>query len=294
MLPQAMQAVNDAEGDHIPGNMPFVVDAHVHLFPDELFHSIWQWFDTHAWPIRYRLTSARILDFLFERGVGHVVALTYAHRPGIAEKLNDYMCAMCAKYSHVTGLATVFPGEPDAERILVSAFRKGLQGVKLHAHVQCFDLTGKAMQTVYRVCQDHGKPLVIHAGREPKSPAYACDPYVICGADKIDRVLSTYPDLKVCVPHLGFDELSQYERMIQKYDTLWLDTAMVTADFFPGHRLPDLTSWRMDRILYGTDFPNLPYAWDHELRKINSLGLPAHQLAMLMGGNAAALFSIDY
>ena len=44
--------LNDIEGDTVPPNLPYLVDAHVHLFPDELFKAVWQWFDQFGWPIR--------------------------------------------------------------------------------------------------------------------------------------------------------------------------------------------------------------------------------------------------
>ncbi len=44
--------------------------------------------------------------------------------------------------------------------------------------------------------------------------------------------------------------------------------------------------------MYGSDFPNLPYAWDRELRQIARCALPDDALAALLGGNAAALFGL--
>jgi len=44
------------------------------------------------------------------------------------------------------------------------------------------------------------------------------------------------------------------------------------------------------RLLYGTDFPNLPYAWDRELVRLDALPLEPAQRERLFFGNAAALF----
>jgi predicted TIM-barrel fold metal-dependent hydrolase len=45
-----------------------------------------------------------------------------------------------------------------------------------------------------------------------------------------------------------------------------------------------------DRLLYGTDFPNLPYAWDRELSRLAALPLSAAQRERLFWGNAERLF----
>ena len=62
MLQTPLPALDDREGDHLPESLPNVIDAHVHLFPDNLFVSIWQWFDKFGWPIRYRFTSQEAIE----------------------------------------------------------------------------------------------------------------------------------------------------------------------------------------------------------------------------------------
>ena len=285
--------LNDAEGERLAADLPPVIDAHVHLFPDALFEAVWSWFEAYAWPVRYRLGAEAILDFLHARGLAHLVALQYAHRPGIAGELNRFMAGLCRDRARVTGLATVFPGEQGAAALLAEAFDMGLAGVKLHAHVQCFTLDGAPLAEVCRACAEAGKPLLIHAGREPWSPYYPCDPYAICRADHVGRLLDAYPHLDICVPHLGADEFDAYRRLLDRHDNLWLDTTMALAGFFPFEGVPALTDLRADRLLFGTDFPNLPYAWDREIRCIAAMDLPRERLEALCYRNAAALFGIE-
>lgn len=293
MLTPKMPAIDDPEGSRVPAGLSAVVDGHVHVFPRDYFSAIWRWFDENAWPIRYRLSTSEIFDFLLSRGVGRIVALQYAHRAGIARKLNRYMVDQCRPYAgRVLGMATVFPGEEDAAEILDEAFDSGLGGVKLHAHVQCFDMNAAEMDPIYALCQSRGKPMVMHVGREPKSSAYRCDPYEFCRADKLERVLKNFPDLKICVPHLGFDELSGYRRLIEKYDHLWLDTTMVLTDYFPESREVDLGKYRLDRVFYGSDFPNIPYAWDRELKRLKGLGLSEEDLDQILNRSAVHFFNL--
>lgn len=294
LLAFPFEAPNDEEGDRVPEGMPFVVDAHVHIFPDRIFESIHKWFDLHAWPIRYRLTAASLLDFLLSRGIGHVIALHYAHKPGIARELNAFAAEVCARFDRVTGMATVFPGEPNAAEILREGFEAGLGGVKLHSHVQCFSMNSPEMEIIYGSCIAHDKPLIMHVGREPKSPAYPCDPYEFCKAEDLERVVRDHPDLRVCVPHLGTDEFSAYQRLIETHDNLWLDTTMVLTDYLHQNPAPPpLSEWRIDRIMYGTDFPNIPYAWDRELKILAAApGLTPEDLEKIAGRNAVEFFGL--
>ncbi len=286
-----LPALADVEGERLPSLLPPVVDAHVHLFPDRVFQAVWRWFEAYGWPIRYKLTTPRVLEFLFSRGVERVVALHYAHKPGMARALNGYVSEVCREEPRVIGLATVFPGEEGAAGILEDAFRAGLSGVKLHCHVQCVSPDAPPMHEVYAACAAAGKPLVMHAGREPKSASYKCDVYTLCAADRVERVLCDHPDLRLVIPHLGADEFDAYETLLERFDNLWLDTTMAMADYFPGPAPVRLVTCRPERVLYGTDFPNLPYAWDRELGKLRALDLREADLAGLLGQNALALFS---
>ena len=293
MLQTPLPALDDPEQSHVPKNLPVVIDAHVHLFPDNLFASIRQWFEKFGWPIRYHLKSSEVIEFLLSRGVHHIVGLHYAHRPGVARELNGYMAKLCRKFPQVTGMATVFPGEDHASHILSEAFDDGLSGVKLHCHVQCFDMLGPAMHEIYGFCQRSDKPLIMHVGREPKSPAYLCDPYALCSAARLEKVIKEYPDLRVCVPHLGADEFDAYRRLLERYDNLWLDTTMTLADYLPFDNIPDLAQMRADRLIFGSDFPNLPYAWDRELQRISHLNLVPQRLLKLLSQNAIEFYAIS-
>lgn len=288
-----LAALDDEEGARVDPSLPFVVDAHVHLFPDGLFEAIWRWFDVHGWPIRYKLRTPEVIAFALARGVGHLVALHYAHKPGIARGMNAYMAAIAEAEPRVTGLATVMPGEPGARAILEEAFALGLAGVKLHCHVQCFSPDAPELAEIYDTCILHDKPLIMHAGREPKSDGYRCDPHALCHVDRTEAVLRAYPKLRLAVPHLGADELGGYARLLERYDNLWLDTTMALAGYFIDDPLAfAMLEARPERVMYGTDFPNLPYAWDRELRRIAARTLPEEALAKVLGATARAFYRL--
>jgi len=293
-LKSPLPALNDKEGHRVPDRFHRVIDSHVHLFPDKLFDAVRNWFDEFGWPIRYREDSRTLLEFLLSRGISHVIAFQYAHKAGMASSLNAYMIDIIKSFEgKVTGLATVFPGEKNDVAILEDAFAAGLKGVKLHVHVQCFDLNGPAMEAIYDCCSRNKKPMVIHAGREPKSPAYACDPYELCCWKYVEEVIKAFPDLKLCVPHLAMNELREYAQLLENYDNLWLDTAMALTDYLPKKEKLDLRDLRLDRIMYGSDFPNIPFAWDRELVWLDQQELSPEQLDAILWKNAATFFNIS-
>jgi predicted TIM-barrel fold metal-dependent hydrolase len=288
-----LPAIDDEEGARVPDALPPIIDAHVHLFPDKLFEAIWRWFDAHAWPIRHKLHAKATIAFLRARGIDRFVALHYAHKPGIARSMNRAMAELVREEPGILGSATVFPGEEGAAEILKEAFALGLRAVKMHCHVQCVSPDDPSMHAIYATCAEADVPLVLHAGRAPSSPHYKCDVLAICAADRIERVLRDHPRLRLIVPHLGSDEYDPYLSLLERHDNLWLDTTMAMAAYFP---LPDplhIVRARPDRIMYGTDFPNLPYAWDRELKGLLSIGLRETEHAAVLGQNARHVFGFE-
>lgn len=128
----------------------------------------------------------------------------------------------------------------------------------------------------------------------------------------VHKIANLFNDLPIALPHtvaglalllasgrktcgfLGFDEISNYRELIETYDNLWLDTAMVLTDYFPITRHYKLEDFRMDRILYGSDFPNIPYAWDRELKWLNDPGIYNENLEMILNKKATTFFEIEH
>jgi predicted TIM-barrel fold metal-dependent hydrolase len=106
----------------------------------------------------------------------------------------------------------------------------------------------------------------------------------------MERVLRRHPKLKVVVPHLGADEFDRYLAMLDVHENLFLDTTMTVADYFTARPPAELYPARASRMLYGTDFPLIPYAWDHELQRIAATNLSDDTRRKLLSENALRLF----
>lgn len=282
--------LHDTEGPHVPDGIR-VFDAHVHLFPDRLFEAIWRWFDAHAWPVRYRLHAEQVVEFLVGHGVARFCGLAYSHRPGMSRDLNRFMTETARAHSQIVPLGTVLPGEPDAEEIVREALGPlGLRGLKLHCHVQQIAADDPRIDPIYAASAAHGTPVLIHAGREPSFPGYPIDVKAICAAERVARVLERHPRLVLVIPHLGMDEYDDYARLTHGCDRLHLDTTMAIARYFEQRPSSDVFPGCAARLHYGTDFPNLPFAWDRELKRILA-EIPAGPIRdAILWDNAARLF----
>jgi predicted TIM-barrel fold metal-dependent hydrolase len=81
-------------------------------------------------------------------------------------------------------------------------------------------------------------------------------------------------------------------RLIEQYDTVWLDTSVACADFIPGIQKIPWHAMRLDRIMYGSDYPNIPYAWDREIKQLMAAELSEENRIRLFKENAMQFFDI--
>jgi predicted TIM-barrel fold metal-dependent hydrolase len=272
-----------------------VVDAHVHLFPPRVFAALWRWFERNAWPVRYHLQSDEIGAFLAGQGVERFYALHYAHAPGMARALNRYVSELAERDARIIPFGTVLPGEPDAAAVVAESLDDlGHAGLKLHCHVPKVAPDDERMFPVYEAVARRGKVVVLHAGREPSSPAYEFDCRALCGVDPVARVVERYPELKLIVPHLGQDQWRQFFALCRASPNLYLDTTMAVSGYLTDDRpgRDDLLPLA-DRLLFGTDFPNLPYEWPRERDWLIGLGLPEPALDAILRGNALRLAGVE-
>lgn len=67
---------------------------------------------------------------------------------------------------------------------------------------------------------------------------------------------------------------------------------MAITDYFPFEEKIDLNHYRPDRIMYGSDFPNIPYAWDRELKELKSADICRDDLEKICSKTAADFFGV--
>ncbi len=275
------------------GALTGLIDAHVHLFPQPLFAALHRWFDTNAWQIAFRGTSEQVIAHLHERGVARMVALVFGHKPGASQLLNRYLGQLASAEPSIVGVGTVLPGEPDARAIVREAIEvHGLRGIKLHCHVQRVAIDDPLTLDVLAACQELDVPAVVHAGREPSSSAYGVDTHALCNVARTRRVLQALPQLKLVVPHIGADEYADYLALCDEFPHLYLDTAMACADYFPEYLNWAQLERHADRVLYGTDFPIVPYEMGRERDVLARRIVDDTAFARIMGGNAAKLWRL--
>jgi hypothetical protein len=262
--------------------VPGAVDLHVHFMPEQVLRKVWAYFDRAesfdgvAWPIHYRLDEAARVARLRALGVRRFGALAYAHRPGMAAWLNIWLADFAARVPEAVHCAT-FHAEPEADAYVAEALEAGAQLCKVHLQVGGFDPRDPVLRPVWRRLAAARVPVIVHAGSGPEPGAHT-------GPGVFGEVLAAHPELVAVIAHMGSFEYRTFLELALRHPNVHLDTTMAFTAFmerlapYPRDLLP-LLAEHGDRIVLGSDFPNIPYPVAHQLDALARLGLGAEWIA---------------
>jgi predicted TIM-barrel fold metal-dependent hydrolase len=182
--------------------------------------------------------------------------------------------------------ATFFP-EEGVDRYVREAVDGGARIFKSHLQVGAYDPGDPLLDPVWGLLAEARLPVVMHCGSGPAPGKHT-------GPEPAGRLLARHPRLRLVVAHMGMPEYGDFLDLAERYAEVRLDTTMAFTDFseafapFPEGertRLADLG----DRIVLGTDFPNIPYPYAHQLRALERLGLGDDWLRAVCHDNGARL-----
>jgi predicted TIM-barrel fold metal-dependent hydrolase len=256
--------------------------------PERLFRAVRTYFDAHLWRPRYDGPIEELVQTLLDMGVARFVFMSYAHRGGVCRSLNHWVANVQSTFApHAIGFGTFHPDDVGIPDLADEAFvTLGLRGAKLHPQVGRFAVDDPRLFPMYERAIEHGAVLLIHAGRIPEAGEHT-------GARPMGRLLRRFPDLRVIVAHCGANEFDAFFDLCGLYEGVYLDTAMVFSGVLgsppPIQRVLEF----QDRVLYGSDFPNIPYLVDDGVQAILDLRLGRAMEEKLLCTNAARLLGLD-
>lgn len=273
------------------------IDVHTHLHPEWLSRAIRRWFAERSnWKLEYPTDPEWVAAFLREHGVERFVFFSYAHKAGIAREINSWLQATAERLPAGIPLGTVHPDDPDMLAVADEALGVyGFKGFKFHINVQRFFPDDPRVLPIYERLLTQGRLLLIHVGTAPWPNGFD-------GFPRFARVMEMFPDLTVIVAHMGSWETRQFFGLMERCPNLYMDTTMAFAPLRPEHRAlsrlndidvsnEDLVRWQ-DRLLFGSDFPNLPYPYDDERDALWLRDLPMPVYRKIFHDNGARLLGV--
>lgn len=276
--------------------LPGLADVHVHFLPDRVMAKVWAFFDAGEqnygvpWPIAYRTAEVDRVATLRALGVRAFSALAYPHKPGMAAWLNGWTEEFTARTPDAVPSATFYP-EPGVSDYVTRALERGARVFKVHVAVGDFDPRDPLLDPVWGELADAGVPVVTHCGSGPRAGRFT-------GPASIGEVLARHPRLTLVIAHLGAPEYAEHVALAERYPNVHLDTTMAGTDFMErlAPLAPELRprlAGLVDRIVLGSDFPNIPYSYAHQLQALARWDLGDAWLRAVLWENGARLLGLN-
>ncbi|MGV9669094.1 amidohydrolase family protein [Gordonia sp. NPDC003504] len=275
--------------------LPGLIDVHTHFMPRSVMDKVWAYFDSagpligREWPITYRADEDVRVATLQSFGVRAYSSLVYPHKPNMAEWLNGWAADFATHHPDCLHTATFYP-EESATGYVSKAIAAGARVFKCHIQVGDFSALDPLLDGVWSQLADSQVPVITHCGSGPAPGRFT-------GPEPIAALLKRFPSLPLIVAHMGTPEYPEFLHLAEQYENVRLDTTMSFTDFseedapYPPDlrpRLRDIGS----KILFGSDFPNIPYTYTHALEAVIRLDLGDEWVRGVLYQNAAEVFGI--
>lgn len=268
-----------------------VVDSHVHLLPGRLGEKVRAFFDAGigaSMQLAYPNDHDFVVNSLHHEGVDILWTLPYAHKPRVAEGLNEAASETVRQFASapvsVVGGLTIHPADDDAASIVQHAVDDlGLRVLKLHCSVGSFSIDDSRLLPVFSFANERQLPVVVHLGHNVNGRTEAEE------LPAIAKTADLFPRIPMILAHCGHHSAPDALQLMHHHPSLYADLTPVV------HEFPEIDSENLeqlsDRILFGTDAPNTAISVTKCLNWLLGLDLSQSAQRSILGENAVALIA---
>ncbi len=186
--------------------------------------------------------------------------------------------------------------DDEPQRLREAVQRWGVRGVKFQPMDQHWYADDRRIYPIYEVCAELGLICTWHAGIVKLGVKYELGVPMLARYTTplpLDQVAFDFPDLKLCIAHMGGNY--HYEALIlaEKHEHIYMDTAFLP--FFCRRMLPRISPEELiahaagiigpNKILYGSEG-----LWPQAILHAD---LTDEEKRLILGGNALRLLGLD-
>lgn len=269
-----------------------LIDVHVHLLPPRRLAGLMTWmhraFPAHPVPVEVTL-DACVADYA-ALGADYLFNLAYPIREEETDGLIAFNADLHARHPWIIPWGSLHPDSPDKPALVARCVEElGFLGFKFHPFIQRFWPTDARMLPAYQALERARRPVVFHTGFE-EFYGRALPP------DAMEEVVRAFPRLPVVFAHSLFPEFASAFRMLERYDTVYLEMTNVfgalddaryrTMGVGDRHGLVEGLRAHSDRIMFGSDHPAGMGTLAEVYRGLDAQGLPERVKENLLGETA--------
>jgi uncharacterized protein len=224
---------------------------------------------------------------LMDAGGVQTVMLCAWQRPGKVITTNDQIAEMVRQYpGRFAGVAAVNLENPmEAVRELDRAVKElGCKALRVVPWLWNRPPNDKLYFPLYVKCIELGIPFCTQVGHTgPLMPSEPGRPIPY-----LDEVALTFPELKIIGGHIGYPWTDEMIGLAWKHENVFIDTSAWLPRYYPSQLLHFMKTYGQDKVLFGTNFPQLSF--EKCVAQALELGLSEEVQQKFLCGNARRVF----
>ncbi len=210
-------------------------------------------------------------------------------RPGRWIVTNDEIAEWVARHpTRFVGVATVDLEKPTAAvKELDRAVRElGFKALRVIPWLWNLPPSDRHYWPLYVKCIDLDIPFCTQVGHTgPLMPSETGRPIPY-----IDEVALKFPELRIVGGHIGYPWTDEMIGLAWKHENVFIDTSAYLPRYYPAQLVHFAKTYGKHKVLFGTNFPQLPF--HKAVEQAKGLGLGSEAEALFFRDNALRIFKL--
>ncbi|HVF89017.1 MAG TPA: amidohydrolase family protein [Blastocatellia bacterium] len=234
------------------------------------------------------ITPEQVIESMDRCGI-RTLMLSAWHRPGQWVIHNDQVAEMAGRFpGRFVGVAAVNLEKPvEAVRELERAVSQlGFKALRVVPWLWNRPPNDKFYFPLYVKCIELDIPFCTQVGHTgPLMPSETGRP-----VPYLDEVALTFPELKIVAGHIGHPWTDEMIGVAWKHENVYIDTSAYLPRYYPPQLLHYMKTYGREKVLFGTNFPQL--SLEKCVEQAVALDLPDEARAAFLGENARRVFRL--
>ncbi len=261
-------------------------DTHVHIFPHKIAEkasvNIGKFYDI---PMDFDGTVEHCLEIADKGGVEKCLVHSVATTHHQVTSINNFIAESVSEHSdRFIGFCSLHPSmtQNECDEEIKRVIGLGLHGIKLHPDFQEFDIDSPEAMKLYEVI-DGRLPILFHTGD--------CR-HGYSSPEKLANAIKHFPKQTVIAAHFGgWMEWDKGEKYLSDFPNVYIDTSSSLYAVPPEKAKQYISSFGVDRVLFGSDYP----MWSvvDEIERVAAIDLTDEEREKIYYKNACRLFGVE-
>ena len=225
-----------------------------------------------------------------------LVALDLESTIGTPPVTNDYVHAMWKRHPEriIQAWGALEPAKknvlPETERAIRQL---GLIGFHFHPIMQHFAVDERRYYPMFELIDELGAAVMVDVGTTGMGAGMPGGHGAVirhAHPASIDRLAADFPKLRIIMAHPGWPWVDETTAVALHKGNVYWEMSGWAPKYFPGNLKVDMRGRLQDKIMFGSDYPSMPYS--RILKEWQELGYPDAVMEKIMHKNAERILGL--